>query len=176
NDLSNHQYYTPEQVIAVGKALNKFAEILNIQFVQSEMGSGDLKFYLDDLSSADASAAAGYASAQTGEIHLNSLIFEVSSDLGEGSNGFEVLLHEISHALGLKHPFEAPVLPELENNQNNTLMSYTSNGVNDTNLKLYDLASLQYLHGVNQNVHVGNDTYTFADKYIWDGNGIDTFN
>lgn len=174
NDLSGNQGYYAEQILAVEQALNKFAEILNITFIKSETGNGDLKFYLDDLSSADAGAAAGYASAQTGEVHINSSIFKTFDSLNPGNYGFEVLLHEIGHAFGLEHPFEAPVLPEFENTQNNTVMSYTSNGINDIGLKLYDIAALHYLHGVNKNVRSENNTYTFTDKYIWDGGGVDT--
>jgi len=175
NNASNSLGYTSEQILAVEQALNKFAEILNITFIKSETGTGDLKFYLDDLTSVDAGAAAGYASAQTGEIHINSLIFKKTESLNQGKYGFEVLLHEIGHAFGLEHPFEAPVLPESENTQDNTIMSYTSNGINDIELKMYDMAALHYLHGVNKNIRAENNTYTFADKYIWDGNGSDTF-
>ncbi|EXB49421.1 hemolysin-type calcium-binding repeat family protein [Acinetobacter baumannii 146457] len=175
NELPGTKAYSQEQVLAIEQALNKFAQVLNVSFVQSDTSAGDLKFYLDDLTSADAGAAAGYASAQTGEIHINSLLFETADSLNQGKYGFEVLLHEIGHAFGLEHPFEAPVLPEIENNQDNTVMSYTSNDNNDTELKIFDLAALHYIHGVNSAARAGNDTYTFADKYIWDGNGIDTF-
>ncbi|MFV5383642.1 VCBS domain-containing protein [Acinetobacter junii] len=175
NELSGMQPYYEEQILAVEQALNKFAQALNINFVKAETGAGDLKFYLDDLTSVDAGAAAGYASAQTGEVHINSSIFETADSLNQGQYGFEVLLHEIGHALGLKHPFEAPVLSESENNQDNTIMSYSSNDLNDTELKIFDLAALHYLHGVNPDARTGNETYTFSDRYIWDANGIDTF-
>lgn len=51
-------------------------------------------------------------------------------------------------------------------------------------LRLYDLAYLHYRFGVNREHRAGNDTYTFktydarkadGDVYIWDGNGVDTF-
>lgn len=29
-----------------------------------------------------------------------------------GTDGFETLLHELGHVLGLKHPFETPVIPD----------------------------------------------------------------
>lgn len=135
----------------------------------------DFKFYLDDLTTANSGAFAGYASAQTGEIHLNSKMFDASASLNEGTSGFEVLLHEIGHAMGLKHPFEAPVLPNGEDIQDNTLMSYTSNGKSDTDLQLFDIAALQYLYGVNPNTNTEDNTYTFSDKYIQDAFGSDTF-
>ncbi|WP_109439549.1 calcium-binding protein [Acinetobacter haemolyticus] len=175
NSASGSQPFYIQQMQAIESALNKFAQVLNITFVASETGAGDLRFYLDDLSDVDAGAAAGYASAYNGQIHLNSAYFDTANSFDEGQYGFEVLLHEIGHALGLEHPFEAPVLPELENTQNNTIMSYSSNGINDTELKIYDIAALHYLHGVNKNIRAENNSYTFADKYIWDGNGIDTF-
>ncbi len=175
NSASGSQPFYTQQMQAIESALNKFSQILNITFIRSETGIADLKFYLDDLTEADAGAAAGYASAYNGKIHLNSAYFDTANSFDEGQDGFEVLLHEIGHALGLKHPFEAPVLPELENTQNNTIMSYSSNGVNDTELKIYDIAALHYLYGVNKNIRAENNSYTFLDKYIWDGNGIDTF-
>ncbi|PJG69036.1 calcium-binding protein, partial [Acinetobacter seifertii] len=175
NNASGSQSFYIQQMQAIESALNKFSQILNTTFIRSETGVADLKFYLDDLTEADAGAAAGYASAYNGKIHLNSAYFDTANSFDEGQYGFEVLLHEIGHALGLEHPFEAPVLPELENTQNNTIMSYSSNGINDTELKIYDIAALHYLHGVNKNIRAENNSYTFIDKYIWDGNGVDTF-
>ena len=175
DELENFKPYSDEQKQAIKLALDKFAAVLNVTFVEDYDNTPDFKFYLDDLTSAGKGAAAGYASAQTGEIHINSNNYSEPDLLQPGGFGFEVLLHEISHAMGLKHPFEAPVLPISENNENNTVMSYTSNNKNDTELGLFDIAALQFLHGVNQNIAIDDNTYSFANKYINDAAGKDVF-
>ncbi|MDO8417606.1 MAG: VCBS domain-containing protein, partial [Agitococcus sp.] len=167
--------FTQEQLTAIEHALAKFSASLNIQFVKSTTDAPDLTFFLDDLTSGEAGAAAGYANSGTGEIHLNSAMFKTAESFDAGQYGFEVLLHEIGHALGLKHPFEAPVLPEAENNQNNTVMSYSNNQLNDSELKLFDIAALQYLYGVNSAINTGDSQHGFTEKYLADAAGIDVF-
>ncbi|WP_240001855.1 calcium-binding protein [Parvibium lacunae] len=177
--------FTDEQKQAVRSALSKFSEVIPIDFLEtSNVAGSDMRFMLDDLSSENLSAFAGYAVAQTGDVHLNSLLFSETfkdanhklvtrQSLSEGQSGFQVILHEVGHALGLKHPFEAPVLPNAENNTNNTLMSYTKVGGPKTSLSLFDVAALQYLYGVRGGV--GNDNYGFGQHYIGDSFGTDTF-
>ena len=171
---NNFVPFTLAQTQAIERALSKFSDVLNVQFVKTTTSS-DITFLLDDLSSGEASAAAGYVDDSTGKVHLNSRLFRANDSLNEGKNGFEVVLHELGHILGLKHPFEAPVLPRTENTQNNTLMSYTSNFINDTDLKLFDIAALQYLYGVNPSFQAWHNQYGFYNRYIADGAGIDTF-
>lgn len=183
----NAYLFTDEQKAAVRAALAKFSAVIDVTFTEVGNGeSSDLRYLLDDLTSADSGAFAGYASSQTGEIHLNSGLFSrqyanefghllTRQTLNEGTFGFEVLLHETGHALGLKHPFELPLLPDAENNNVNTVMSYTRAGEPATQLAPFDVAALQYLYGVAQNVKTGSDTYTFVDKYVYDAAGLDTF-
>lgn len=95
-----------------------------------------------------------------------------------GTYGWQTLIHEISHTMGLKHPFNGnaggggtpgPYLPAATNNHRFTVMSYSSpsdskaitttvNGssvsinsqqLNPSTLMTYDIAALQYLYGAN---------------------------
>lgn len=184
---NNAYLFTDEQKAAVRAALAKFSAVIDVTFTEVASGEdSDLRYILDDLTSADSGAFAGYASSQTGEIHLNSNLFSrqyanefgelrTKQALNEGEPGFEVLLHETGHALGLKHPFELPLLPGAENNNANTVMSYTRTVEPARQLAPFDVAALQFFYGVAQNTSTGNDTYTFANKFVSDASGFDTF-
>ena len=114
-----------------------------------------------------------------------------------GSHGFSTLIHETGHALGLKHPHEvSPTLPLAEDNQDNTVMTYTRAGSKAATPMVYDVLALQYLYGANTSTRVSDTTYTFtaADVFspgsgatgaptlpfgdsknmLWDAGGIDT--
>jgi serralysin len=72
-----------------------------------------------------------------------------TSSLGPGSFGFEALLHELGHAMGLKHPFDDDIhLPAARDNTDYTLMSYTD-GANGPHPDYapYDVAALEWLYG-----------------------------
>ncbi|HEY1131479.1 MAG TPA: calcium-binding protein, partial [Roseateles sp.] len=185
--VSGFREFDEAQKQAVREALSCFSAVLDLSFTElAEGAEADLTFHLDDLMSAGLGGAAGYAEPATGNIHLNSDIYAEQrlTELGElvtrgslsaGNGGFEVLLHEIGHALGLKHPFEPPVLPNGENSTANTVMSYTSSGARATALAAFDVAALQYLYGVAPTVGSGNDVHTFGERWVQDSVGSDLF-
>ncbi|MFW8593713.1 type I secretion protein [Cribrihabitans neustonicus] len=71
-----------------------------------------------------------------------------SSDLAPGSYGYETLLHELGHSMGLKHPHDGgPTLAEHLDTQHNTVMTYTYGGYNVDQLGTFDLQALEHIYG-----------------------------
>ena len=95
---------------------------------------------------------------------------------------YELLLHEIGHAIGLKHPFTSntgdnSLMPWQEENNQWTNMSYTFNrAFFEGELKMLDKAALVNIYGINPLYESSNDIYYFSPvgQVIIDGSGIDT--
>ncbi|SSY70782.1 M10 family metallopeptidase C-terminal domain-containing protein [Alysiella crassa] len=170
---------------AVKKAFDILGSYINVQFEQIEDNSGfdhgatvgaDIQMHHTPISNAGQAWAGG-------EVMINSTRKNLNI-----RNGQFLLLHEISHSLGTKHPHEGEVTltRPLEDQTGLTVMSYNTTKMdpNFWDLRIFDIAYLQYRYGVNPNKRIGNDTYTFktfnpqvsdGDIYIWDGGGVDTF-
>ena len=96
---------------------------------------------------------------------------------------YEVLVHEIGHALGLKHPFAAQggntaTLSGYEDQTRFTVMSYDDNAATfDGTMRDLDWMALTKYYGVNPDYNGGDDTYSFSSRagtFIIDGGGDDT--
>lgn len=127
-----------------------------------------------------------------GQIFLNdsSRAF-ASGDYSDGSYAYSTFLHEIGHALGLKHPFsrilngvernEGPYFADPSwNSTRYTVMAYQSLGPAPFTPMLLDIAAIQWLYGANAETNAENgNVYSFSItngwpvQAIWDAGGSD---
>ena len=186
-------------------ALATWASVANIQFKQVTSG-GEIQFGTADLGSgASGETDWNYGSNgvfTTNYVYLNNtgnytnkagsafnLIFT------PGSYAPSVLIHEIGHALGLKHPGDydgtpPPYLYNYEDNRDYSVMSYNDGAATsylfnkfsgDTysiTPMLLDIQAIQYLYGANSS-NTGDTVYRFTDtsapQCIWDAGGNNSF-
>ncbi|MDJ0536085.1 MAG: M10 family metallopeptidase [Xenococcaceae cyanobacterium MO_207.B15] len=216
DDVPN-SYYGDERVSEVSegiksnvrqilKNIEPFVDLKFVEVEDSRNSYGQIRYQLTDMGD-------GYAYAYypgnfgdiSGDVHLSN-----NSDTnnggggfqsGEGSYGFETLIHETLHGLGLKHPGDyngdgsgaPPFLADGQDNNTNTVMTYNDGGAGASTLMPYDIKALQYLYGANQNYNSGNTIYSFDEVYafadgsqywgtqdratklaLWDAGGTDT--
>ncbi|MBY0336378.1 MAG: DUF4214 domain-containing protein [Acetobacteraceae bacterium] len=144
--------FTAQQQAAAREALGLWAAASGLVFVEvpdRPNGQGiDIRFQRDAVAGGFAGTG-GYP--QDGTITLSSTIY-ATDPLSRGTGGFVVLLHEIGHTLGLKHPFEASggnpaTLPTAQDNWNNTVMSYTMPWPPPSDIGPYDREAVQFLYG-----------------------------
>lgn len=87
-----------------------------------------------------------------------------------GFHGYMSLIHEIGHALGLKHPHDSsPNLAPQEDNTARTVMTYNFTGSSAGFPMPYDIEALQFMYGTRAG-RFGDDSYQFgirSSQYSW---------
>ncbi len=173
-------YVNVIQQAAIKSALKYIEGLTGIRFVETISATADLYFANADISDPRYSAfTVSHAtsnvinnSQEITNLSLKQFIYLDNVEFAKenlnpipGSNGYETLLHELGHTLGLKHPSEnSPNLSLFEDTTYFTLMSYTHFGIKDS-FSPFDIAALKYLYG--EDGIGGKFGYLENNRMIW---------
>jgi hypothetical protein len=183
---------------AANGAVEQLDAIVAVSLVEGD-SSSDIRFNVNYQSS-----SAGYAFSPGegigGDIFLNVGGRDNPGYYNPNMYGYSTVLHELGHAMGLKHSFEGNVvLPSGVEDTDHSVMSYTLTRyivpnftVADNRISvvfeqkaysaeymLYDVAALQSMYGAEMTTNVTDTNYELdlsKEQYhmIWDAGGTDT--
>ena len=190
---------TPEFKAVISQALSRVTELTKLSFVPADEGQeGDVVFGITATPTPSvvgriAYAMEPHANRDEAFVWLNGWTAYDYEKADFGDDRMLVVLHEIGHALGLRHPHDSDVaygfMQDTEQDAEAfSIMSYRAylgagsagGSVERTPLSymMNDIAALQYLYGKNMQTRRGDDVYTFSDDIVyqtlWDGGGTDT--
>jgi Ca2+-binding RTX toxin-like protein len=187
-DAFGYKAFTLTQIARVKVALSYISSVVGLNFIQSSTpyATNTLAFAGNDQKNVSAGYALYPSDAPIGDDVFIDLTY-LKNNFSDNTYSALTLIHEIGHALGLKHPGNynaggggevGPFLPAAEDNTTWTVMSY-----NDNPEQYYlrysplDIAALQYLYGPSPTARATDDTYQISSStsnFIWDGAGKDT--
>ena len=169
---------------AFDAALAHIETFLNVEFVEVT-GSADPDLNVGKVTIPGSTAGVGGLSFSGFGTTISTVdsyvVYDNTLDLSLDAQT-NLLLHELGHSLGLKHPFsDTPNLPAGEDNNKYTVMSYTDNpdnGERSDAMMLYDMLALQDIWG-SVGYLTGDTSYTGSRTdtvdTIWDTGGTDVF-
>lgn len=172
--------YTAGEKAAIRAAFDHIETLINVKF-KKVVGASDPDINLGKVDLPGATAGVGGPavawSGTTVTSYDGTAVYDNTIDISSGQTS--LILHELGHALGLKHPFSTPAAPDSFDSNKFSLMSYTANpdnGLDSDAMMLFDIFALQDIWGAASN-NTGNNTYTgprtATIDAIWDSGGLD---
>ena len=185
---NNFEAFSAWQQEAVRSTLSHIASVANVSFTEVAGGAGNLRFAMSDTPS---TAWAYYPgnTPQAGDSWYGNTNGWYDHPV-VGNYAFYSIVHEIGHALGLKHGHETDSFGAMTYDHDSSeysLMTYNSyvgsDGMyayNEANgfpqsLMMYDIAAPQYMYGANYSVNAGDNVYQWSPdtgQLSIDGNGF----
>ena len=164
---------TPDQQNAARNAFAVWSSVANIDFVEvpeTNRSVGVIRLTGSDYAQGAFTLTIDEGKAYGGDIWFGPDFPAYGSDLDLNTYGYMGFVHEIGHALGLKHPFEAPrVMSTAEDWLGGTVMTYStfpgqppdrglSADIYPDGPMLYDIDAIRFLYG-KRAVATGDDFY-----------------
>lgn len=166
---TGQEAFTLAQQSAARYAFNYLQQVTGIKFVETSLGTAaQIHLANIDISGATTTGLCSWSSnysyagdtlssySANAYVYLdNAEWFGYNRDLTPGGVGYQTLLHELGHALGLGHPFHESGeehhvhLPTSQDNTANTIMSYTDSGGPYSVFSPYDIATLNWIYGAD---------------------------
>lgn len=194
---------------ALRGGLGVWDRLISLSLVETS-DPGQIRIAFTDVKATTGENSWGFAFAPSGSAKGGDIWIEGADHDGRtshknsaftpGAYDYMAAMHEMGHALGLKHPFgDGQTLPGQYDNYRYSIMSYTPNtdyqlvtftsdasniygnkaGVYPTTPMLFDVAAIQARYGADQSTATNDTTYSFEQsrpifQTIYDAGGIDT--